>query len=79
MLGIIRNRSEIELRNGPTWLLRLPLFKVRYRGVSSEGRQLFVGVGSSLMQWYALVDPGSDDPRLLCALAFIHNQRWNYG
>jgi hypothetical protein len=76
--GLLRNRYEIELENGPFWRLHFPLFTIHSQGTSSDGRKLLGAVGSSLMQWYALTEPGSDEPRLLCALAFIHNRRWNY-
>jgi hypothetical protein len=76
--GFLRNRFEIALKNGPFWRLHCPLFTIRFRGTSSDGRKLLGAAGSSLMQWYTSIEPGSDDPRLVCALALIHNWRWNY-
>jgi len=76
--GLLRNRYEIELENGPSWCLRVRLFTSHFHGTSSDGRKLLGAVGSSLKQWHTLTERGSDDPRLLCALAFIHNRRWNY-
>lgn len=75
----LRNRYTIELGDQSVWTFRMPLFKIHYYGVATTGAQVFVVVGGSHMEWYVLTDQRSDDPRLLCALAFIHNHRWSYG
>lgn len=76
--SILRNSYKIQLTPGLRWRFRMPLFTVRFGGDSSSGTHVWVLVGPSKMEWNILMKSGTDDPRLLFALAFIHNEWWNY-
>jgi hypothetical protein len=70
--------SSIEIKGAGFWTFRLPLFTVRFRGDSQTGTDIWVILGPSKMEWHILIRPGISDPRLVAALAFIHNEWWNY-
>jgi hypothetical protein len=57
----------------------MPLFTVRFWGESRSGAEIWVVVGPSKMEWTILIKPGVNDRLLVPALAFIHNEWWNYG
>ena len=56
----------------------MPLFTVYFHGESSSNSRVWVVVGPSKRQWTLLAEAGSDDERLLAALAFIHREWWCY-
>ena len=76
--SLLRNRYRIDLVGGESWDFRMPLFTMRFSAESSSGAKVWVMLGPSKMQWNLLMSPGLDKPELLCALAFIHNHKWNW-
>jgi hypothetical protein len=78
MRSLFRIKYSIEIEGAGHWTFRLPLFTIRFRGDSLTGEDIWVIVGPSKMEWNILLRPGIDDPRLVAALAFIHNEWWNY-
>ena len=83
-IGRIALRSFLGIKYGinidgsAPWTFRLPLFTVRFWGDTDTGPSIWVVVGPSKMQWNLLLNPGTKDRELVVALAFIHNQWWNY-
>ena len=78
MRSLFRNKYSIEIEGVGSWMFRMPLFTIRFYGVSSAGAEIWVIVGPSKMQWNILLRPGVKEWPLLAALAFIHNEWWNY-
>jgi hypothetical protein len=56
----------------------MPLFTVYFYGRLNDDTRVWVVVGPSKMQWNVLTESALDDVRLLAALAFVHNQWYNY-
>ena len=56
----------------------MPLFTVQFFGNSSTTTDIRVIVGPSKAEWNILFRPGTDKPQLVAALAFIHNEWWNF-
>ena len=79
MRSIFRNKYLIDIDNLSSLTFRMPLFSVRFFGVSTAGIEIWVAVGPSEMEWNILIKPGTEEWPLLAALAFIHTERWNYG
>ena len=75
VLGI---KYGINIDECASCTFRLPLFTVRFYGGTDAGPSVWVVVGPSKMQWNVLVKPGTNDREIVVALAFIHNQWWNY-
>jgi hypothetical protein len=75
VLGI---KYRIQIDGCAPWTFRLPLFTVRFWGDTNNGPSIWVVVGPSKMQWNVLLKPGTRHRELVVALAFIHNQWWNY-
>ena len=78
MLSILRNKYMIEIDGADPLTFRMPLFTMRFWGGSPMGAEIWVSVGPSKMEWNILVRPGINDRYLVPALAFIHNEWWNY-
>jgi hypothetical protein len=78
MRSLVRIKYSIELDQAGSWTFRLPLFTVRFRGDSETGTDIWVIVGPSKMEWNILIRPGIGNRHLVTALAFIHNEWWNY-
>jgi hypothetical protein len=78
MRSLLRIRYAIEIQGAEPLTLRLPLFTVRFWGGSADGPTTWVLVGPSKMQWNVLIRPGINDRPLIAAIAFIHNEWWNY-
>jgi hypothetical protein len=78
MRSILRIKYSIEINGAGSWTFRLPLFTVRFRGDSQTGTDIWVLVGPSKMEWNILLRCGVGDRHLVAALAFIHNEWWNY-
>lgn len=79
MRSLFRNKYFISLHGAHSWLFRMPLFTVRFYGESNESIDVWVSVGPSKMEWNVLIKPGVAEWPLAAALAFIHNEWWNYG
>ena len=78
MVSLLRIKYVIEVDGVNSWVFRMPLFTVRFRGDSATGTDIWVVVGPSKMEWNILLRPGISDRPLLSALSFIHNEWWNY-
>lgn len=76
--SILRNKYTINLGDTGVWTFRMPLFTIRFWGASAVGAGVWVAVGPSKMEWKILIKPGLNDRLLVAALAFIHNEWWNY-
>jgi hypothetical protein len=79
MCSLFRNKYTIEIDHVSLWTLRMPLFTIRFFGDASTGRQIWVAVGHSKMEWIVLIRRDATEWPLLAALAFIHVEAWNYG
>ena len=73
--SIFLNKYAINLKAGPKWTFRMPLFTIYFHGESSSNSRVWVVVGPSKMEWTLLTEAGTDDVRLLAGLAFIHGER----
>ena len=78
MLTVFRIRYSIEIDGSPPWIFRMPLYTVNFYGTSPSGPGIWVSVGPSKMDWRILLKPGLHEGALIAALAFIHNEWWNY-
>jgi len=78
MRSPLRIKYSIEIDGVSCWTFRLPLFTVRFHGESEVGTDIWVIVGPSKMEWNILIRPGFSNRHLVAALAFIHNEWWNY-
>jgi hypothetical protein len=75
---LLGNKYTIDLSEGTTWTIHLPLFSMQFHGESRGGFPLWIVVGPSKRQWSLLISRDSDDLRLLAGLAFIHRRWWCY-
>jgi hypothetical protein len=75
---VLKNKYMLDLGSGSAWTFHLPLFTVRFGGVSSAGGKVWILVGPPKLQWNLLFQSGAADVRLLSALAFIHREWWCY-
>jgi len=78
MVSMLRIKYAIDADAVGSWTFRMPLFTVRFHGASDAGTDAWVIVGPSKMEWNILIRPGVIDRSLVAALAFIHNEWWNY-
>src|SRR5687768_6716531 len=67
--SILQNKYAINLKAGPKWIFRMPLFTLHFYGVSSSNARVWVVVGPSKMEWTLLTEAGANDVRLLAGLA----------
>lgn len=72
------NKYRIDIDGLPTCVFRMPLFTVYFYGSIDDDTKVWVVVGPSKMRWNVLTEAAFDDVRLMAALAFIHNQWYNY-
>ena len=77
--SMLRNKYSISIDGVNSWTFRMPLFSTGFYGVSSAGAEIWVVVGPSKMEWNILIRAGVKEWPLVAALAFIHNEWWNYG
>ncbi len=77
MCSIFRNKYAIDIDGVDSWTFRMPLFTVRFFADSSAGREIWVAVGPSKMEWNILIKAGAKEWPLLASLAFIHTEWWN--
>jgi len=78
MRSFLRIQYAIEIQGAESLTFRLSLFTVRFWGGSAGGAAVWALVGPSKMQWNVLIRPGLDSRKLMAAIAFIHNEWWNY-
>ena len=76
--SMFRNKYSIDIDGMNSWTLRMPLFAVRFWGECGAGAEIWVVVGPSKMEWNILIKTGVREQPLVPALAFIHNEWWNY-
>lgn len=73
--SFLRTKYSLELDGGETWWFRVPLFRTRFTGHSSGGKQAVVDVGPTTEEWTLYLSDADTDERVVLALAFIH-YRW---
>ena len=73
--SILRNNYSIQC-DGRTWIVRMPVFTIRFFGVSDQGQHVWILVGPSKRQWSILFERGADSPHLLASIVFIHRLWW---
>lgn len=78
LCSILRNRYRICIRGASTWTFRLTLFTVFFWGDVDGQPSVWVRVGPSKMEWSVLLKPGLEATPMVFALAFIHNEWWNF-
>lgn len=74
--SILRNKYSIQC-DGRRWIVRMPLFTMRFFGVSDQGQCVWILVASN-RRWSMLFERGSESPRLVVSIAFIHRLWWRY-
>jgi hypothetical protein len=77
--SFLRNKYSIALSDQTTWLFRMPLFTILFRGASDSGSEVWVFAGPGKRQWNILLGGEGDGLYILSALAFIHREWWLYG
>lgn len=75
--SVLRNKLTLNFVNGQKWVFRMPLFTVRFSGLSETGEKISVGVRTHNI-WYVLIDAKVDSPQLMAVLAFIHRERLRF-
>lgn len=75
--SFLRNKFTLNFSNGQKWVFRMPLFTVRFSGLSETGEKIRVGVRTHNI-WYVSIDANADSPQLVAALAFIHRERLRF-
>ena len=78
MRSPLRIKYRIEIEGVGSWTFCLPLFTVRFHGESELNTEIWVVVGPSKREWKILLRPGTNNRHLVAALAFVHNEWWNY-
>jgi hypothetical protein len=74
--GWLRNKYEVKISSGETWLFHMRLFTVLFYGLSGVGERVWIRMGPSKMQWSAVFQRGTENEILIGALAFIHHCWW---
>ncbi len=77
--NILGTKYEINIKEDSVWMVSIPLYRMNFRAESNVGTTIWFRYGQSTMQWMAISRPGDSYDRVLMALAFIHNNKWNYG
>ncbi len=72
--SILRNKYTIRLPDGDEWTIRMPLFTVYFWAESTAGAKVWILVGPSIMHWNLLIEPGSEDIRLIAAISFVQRE-----
>jgi len=72
--SMLLNRYELDFASGSKWNFSMPLFSVFFSAMSDDGTRVRVRLWSHNV-WYALLNPGLENPHLVAALAFIHRER----
>jgi len=75
--SFLRNKFTLEFSNGQKWVFRMPLFSVRFGGISDSGAKVRVLVRTHNL-WHVWIDPAADNRQLVAALAFIHRERLRF-
>jgi hypothetical protein len=82
IVGEIRRRGivtyRISLKDGPSWVFQMRVFRQHFCAASSANQRAWVRVWCCEEQWLVLVQPEADDLRLIASLAFIHRERCAY-
>jgi hypothetical protein len=76
--GFFWNQYRIKLPDHGLWTLRLTLFTVYFWGDNQGVPQVWVRMGPTKTEWSVLIEPGVSVTPLVYALAFIHNECWNF-
>jgi hypothetical protein len=76
--GFLMNRYLINLPGQGLWTLRLTLFTVFFWGDNQGEPQVWIRMGLTKTEWNVLLKPSVNVMPLVFALAFIHNEWWNY-
>ena len=71
--SFLRNKFTLHFASGQQWVFRLPLFSVRFGGVSGTGENIRMRVQGHKV-WWVIMDPAMDTPPLVAAVAFIHRE-----
>jgi hypothetical protein len=78
MRSLLRLKYAIEVAGLNTWIFRMPPFTMRFRGNSGKRTDIWALVGPTKKQWGVLIRPDFNDERIVAAVAFIHNEWFNY-
>ena len=76
--SVLRNKFTLNFTNGQKWVFKMPLFTVRFSGLSETGEKIRVNGGRTHNIWYVLIDANVDSPQLVSALAFIQRERLRF-
>ena len=75
--SLVMRQHGLTFSAGSAWDVRTPFFWWMHIVASHDGATHVIGqVGPSKKLWFLWVEPGSDRPDLLSALAFMHRRWW---
>lgn len=72
--SIFFTRYDFEFGGGFNWSLYMPMFSVRGKGVSREGKEVLIRVATR-KRWFIRISTGLDSPAMMAALAFITRKK----
>jgi len=75
--SFLRNKFTLNFTSGQKWVFRMPLFTVKFGGMSETGERIRVRFWSHNI-WYVMIDTKADSAQLAVALAFIHRERLRF-
>lgn len=71
----LRNRYQIRFNDDSVWRFHFPMFTVRFYCASDLGGRVWGMIGPSELQWNFLLAPGTEDPKIVAVMAFLHSRR----
>ena len=72
--SVFFTRYEFEFVGGIRWNLYMPMFSVRGKGTSNEGKEIFTGARSR-RQWFIRISSSFDSSAMMAALAYITRKK----
>ena len=75
--SFLRNKFTLNFTNGQKWGFHMPLFTVKFGGLSGTGDKIRVRVRTHNI-WYVMIDTKADSAQLAVALAFIQRERLRF-
>jgi hypothetical protein len=77
--SVVRRRHTLCPVGGDEWTFDTPFFWWQQLAGSLGGTLRLLGrVGPTKRLWFMVIEPGSDTPEVLAAVAFMHRKWWRW-